>query len=257
MTVVLLLAVYAGVIISCFKLRGEGETDETFRAPTALLAIGLVGNLVLLYYVIDTDPTSLLWCAGLVGMGMLLYVIEYFFGYRNRPATPNAATRRASTERGSEMHVIVAVDGSKQSLLAARHLMSFADAEKISDVSVVGGGQPLRVGRVRRRDQRRCRHCEGRSFREAAEAAVATVAAEFAGWGPKVHEQILSGSPASEIVKEAKDLGAGLVVVASGSRGLSDTVLLGSTAQRVQHSAPCPVLVVRPALRKPGGRRSS
>ena len=86
-TVVLLLAVYAGVIISCFKLRGEGETDETFRAPTVLLAIGLVGNLVLLYYVIYTDPTSLLWCAGLVGMGMLLYVIEYLFGYRNRPAT--------------------------------------------------------------------------------------------------------------------------------------------------------------------------
>ena len=88
------------------------------------------------------------------------------------------------------------------------------------------------------------------TFREAAEAAVATVAAEFAGWGPKVHARLRSGSPANEIVKAAKALGAGLVVVASGSRGLSDTVLLGSTAQRVQHSAPCPVLVVRPAPRK-------
>ena len=86
-TVVLLLVVYAGVIISCFKLRGQGETEKTFRAPTVLLVVGLVGNLVLLYYVISTDPTSLLWCAGLVGLGMLLYVIEYFFGYRNRPAT--------------------------------------------------------------------------------------------------------------------------------------------------------------------------
>ena len=37
-TVVLLLVVYAGVIISCLKLRGQGETDETFRATTALLA---------------------------------------------------------------------------------------------------------------------------------------------------------------------------------------------------------------------------
>ena len=62
---------------------------------------------------------------------------------------------------------------------------------------------------------------------------MATVAAEFAGWGPKVHERLRSGSPANEIVKAAKELGAGLVVVASGSRGLSDTVLLGSTAQRV------------------------
>jgi nucleotide-binding universal stress UspA family protein len=40
-------------------------------------------------------------------------------------------------------------------------------------------------------------------------------------------------------------------VVAAGGRGLSDAVLVGSTAQRVQHYAPCPVLVVRPAPRKP------
>jgi nucleotide-binding universal stress UspA family protein len=42
---------------------------------------------------------------------------------------------------------------------------------------------------------------------------------------------------------------AGLVVVAAGGRGLSDVILVGSTAQRVQHYAPCPVLVVRPAPR--------
>ena len=95
-TVVLLLVVYAGVIISCFKLRGEGETDRTFRAPSVLLAIGLVGNLVLLYYVISTDPTSLLWCAGLVGLGALLYVIEYFFGTRK---TGGRRTQRPAEHR--------------------------------------------------------------------------------------------------------------------------------------------------------------
>lgn len=41
-----------------------------------------------------------------------------------------------------------------------------------------------------------------------------------------------SGSPANEIIKAAKQLGAGLIVVASGGRGISDTVLLGGTAQR-------------------------
>jgi nucleotide-binding universal stress UspA family protein len=65
-----------------------------------------------------------------------------------------------------------------------------------------------------------------------------------------VHQRIRSGSPANEVIKAAKTLDAGLIVVASGSRGLSETVLLGSTAQRVQHYAPCPVLVVRPAPRK-------
>ena len=61
-----------------------------------------------------------------------------------------------------------------------------------------------------------------------------------------MHIRILSGSPASEITKAAVDLGADLIVLASGSGGLSETILLGSTAQRVQHSAPCPVLVARP-----------
>ena len=72
------------------------------------------------------------------------------------------------------------------------------------------------------------------------------VADELAAWGvARVHRRVLSGSPAAEIVRAATETGADLIVVASGSRGLSDTVLLGSTAQRVQHSAPCPVLVSR------------
>ena len=68
-------------------------------------------------------------------------------------------------------------------------------------------------------------------------------------------KRIRSGSAANEIIKAAKQYDAGLVVVAAGGRGLSDSVLVGSTAQRVQHYAPCPVLVVRPAP-KPKKRRS-
>lgn len=84
-TVVLLLVVYAGVIIACFKLRNQDAREDTFRAPTALLAVGLLGNVVLLYYVISTDPGSLLWCAGLVAVGLLLFVAEVTFGKRDRP----------------------------------------------------------------------------------------------------------------------------------------------------------------------------
>ena len=68
--------------------------------------------------------------------------------------------------------------------------------------------------------------------------------------GSKVHTRIRGGSPANELIKAAKQLNAGLIVIAAGGRGLSDTVLMGSTAQRVQHYAPCPVLVVRPAPRQ-------
>ena len=152
------------------------------------------------------------------------------------------------------MHVIVATDGSKQSLAAARHLKSYADPAKVSDVSIVAVVRPLAAVAFADEltdDRQHQASWESISFTEAAESAVATIAKEFEGWGPKVHRRIRSGSPANEIIKAAKQLDAGLVVVAAGGRGLSDAVLVGSTAQRVQHYAPCPVLVVRPAPRKP------
>ncbi len=94
-TVVLLLVVYAGVIISCFKLRGRDESDETFRANSGLLVFGLVGNLVLLYYVISTDPGSLIWCAALIAIGGVLFVAEQIFG------SPSTRGRRGDPSRQS------------------------------------------------------------------------------------------------------------------------------------------------------------
>lgn len=151
------------------------------------------------------------------------------------------------------MHVVIATDGSKQSLAAARHLTSFADPEKIEAVTVVAVIRPLAsvpfADDVSGQGGART-SASALSFRQAAEDAVATIADTLDGWGPKVHRRIRSGSPANEILKLATRVEAGLVVVASGSRGISDTVLLGSTAQRVQQYAPCPVLVVRPPKRK-------
>jgi nucleotide-binding universal stress UspA family protein len=150
------------------------------------------------------------------------------------------------------MHVLIATDGSKQSLAAARHLTSFADPAKITDVTVVAVIRPLAavpfaddLSGAGRGDPG-----ESDSFRAAAEGAIDVIAQALEGWGPKVRRRVRTGSPANEILKLAKQVEAGLVVVASGSRGISDTVLLGSTAQRVQQYAPCPVLVVRPSPRR-------
>ena len=148
------------------------------------------------------------------------------------------------------MHVVVATDGSPQSLAAAHHLTSFADPQKITGISVVAVIRPLAsvafADEISETEQRG----EGTlSFREAAQGAVDAVAAVFDDWGPRIDKQIRSGSPAAEIIRVATEQDAGLVVVAAGGRGISDAILVGSTAQRVQHYAPCPVLVVRPAPR--------
>jgi len=84
-TVVLLLAIYALVIVSCLKLRGQDEDERTFRASTPLLLVGLVGNLAILGFSIYDDPSSLIWCAGLLAVGVVLFLIEYAFGKRDRP----------------------------------------------------------------------------------------------------------------------------------------------------------------------------
>ena len=77
------------------------------------------------------------------------------------------------------MHVIVATDGSKQSLAAAKHLKSFADPTRITDVSVVAVVRPL--ASVAFADDLSEGRLDG-SFREAAQGAVDTVAAVFDGW---------------------------------------------------------------------------
>lgn len=149
------------------------------------------------------------------------------------------------------MQVIVATDGSKASLVAARQFMSFADPSKITEVVVVAVVSPFAVvpfdNELSVRPAGTPDDAVNLSFETEARGAAAAVMAEFEGWGPAVSRRLRSGSPASEIIKVAEELPADLIVVAAGGRGLTPTILIGSTAQKLQHSAPCPVLVGRRA----------
>ena len=79
-TVVLLLVVYFLVILAALKLHGQDHSEGTFKAPSPLLVFGLVANLALAVYVVQDDPFSLVWCAGLIGVGLVLYAAERVFG---------------------------------------------------------------------------------------------------------------------------------------------------------------------------------
>ena len=86
-TVVFLLFIYALVIISTLKLRGEGVTAESYRANTPLLYLGVVGNIVLLGYVVIDDPGSLYWVGGLLALGGALYLAQRVSGGRRGSGT--------------------------------------------------------------------------------------------------------------------------------------------------------------------------
>ena len=81
-TVVFLLFIYALVIVSALRLRGEAGSGDSYRASTPLLYLGVVGNVVLLGYVVYDDPGSLWWVAGLLGLGVALYLVQRLTGGR-------------------------------------------------------------------------------------------------------------------------------------------------------------------------------
>jgi APA family basic amino acid/polyamine antiporter len=88
-TVVFLLFIYALVIVSCLKLRGKDERPDTYRANTPLLIAGIIGNLAVLTYTLIDDPEALYWVAGLLAVGLVLYLLERFFG-KERLRPPGA-----------------------------------------------------------------------------------------------------------------------------------------------------------------------
>ncbi len=69
--------------------------------------------------------------------------------------------------------------------------------------------------------------------------------------GVTVSFLIWTGDPGESIVSAAEAESVDLVVVGTRGRGSIGRLLLGSVSDHVVRSAPCPVLVVRPASRRP------
>ncbi len=84
-SVVFLLFIYGLVIISALKLRREDDDhpDSSFRAPTPLLYVGIAANAGLLFYTIQDDPSLLLYCGGLLAVGLVLYAVHRLAGGRS------------------------------------------------------------------------------------------------------------------------------------------------------------------------------
>jgi nucleotide-binding universal stress UspA family protein len=83
-----------------------------------------------------------------------------------------------------------------------------------------------------------------------AQDALETVRMRIAGRGIAVEPQIVRGLPSKEIVATAEAQHTDCLVVGTAGKSGLEHVLLGSTAERVIRTAPCPVLAV-PTKREP------
>ena len=79
--------------------------------------------------------------------------------------------------------------------------------------------------------------------REHAEAALADFVKQHLA-DHEVERVVLQGVPHQEIVRLAAEHDVGLLVVGMHGHGFLAHALAGSTAERILHHAPCPVLVV-------------
>jgi nucleotide-binding universal stress UspA family protein len=147
-------------------------------------------------------------------------------------------------------HILIATDGSEQSLKAARYLCTLFGPTALERVSVIAVIRPLAAvpfasdfGEEAYAVQQE--ESTGHSFHAAAQEAVERIAAEFRDVAAQVDTLIRSGEPAEQIVRAAIELGADLIVIGGRGRGAIEAILLGSVAYRVLHHAPCPVLVTR------------
>ncbi|HZD66660.1 MAG TPA: universal stress protein [Acidimicrobiales bacterium] len=134
--------------------------------------------------------------------------------------------------------MLVAVDGSdhaKGALGATAELARLAGSE-VRVVHVVELGYAGRLGPYLQEEPEEARVLVDQAVAELGEAGV-----KATGSLPRV----LGSNAAAEIVAEAEDLGASLIVM--GSRGRSDLtgLVMGSVSHKVLHLAPCPVLIVR------------
>lgn len=78
----------------------------------------------------------------------------------------------------------------------------------------------------------------------ARESMDAFLAAQFGGF-ENVETILAAGIPYREIIKKARETGAGLIVIGTHGRTGVEHVIFGSTAEKVVRIAPCPVLSVR------------
>ncbi len=136
--------------------------------------------------------------------------------------------------------ILVPVDGSKHAEKAVEHAIALAKSfgSKMVLLHVVDTRQFHTIdSESARRFHAELRHIGDRILSDMAKKVKAA--------GVEAEVKLREGVPVTEIVMEAEELRADLIVM--GTRGLTGTAyaVLGSTAEQTIRWAPCPVMVIK------------
>jgi nucleotide-binding universal stress UspA family protein len=127
--------------------------------------------------------------------------------------------------------ILVPVEGGETDLPVLEHIAKLA--------SLCGAEVTLlRVAHFHTRDERATEV-------EDAESDIERAAEELRALGVEVKTMIVAGEPGEVIVREAEDLGADLIAMATHGHGWAKRLVLGSTAEHVRHNSAVPLLLLR------------
>ena len=135
--------------------------------------------------------------------------------------------------------IIVALDGSEQSLLALEHARAIAECfrSKLVLVHAFPHTSDLRDS-IEYNNIVALRTKEGQAIIETARKHLGQTSVE-------VEEDLLEGPAAEAILSAAVIRKSGLIVMGSRGKGPLKGMVFGSVSSKVSHYAPCPVMVVR------------
>ena len=133
--------------------------------------------------------------------------------------------------------ILVPTDFSDQGRKALAYGVAFADQFGAA-VDLMHGIEPPTGGA-------RAGYISKDELRKSAENHMEALHSEWEEYAFPVSKVIVDGYPFVEIVKQARESDADLIVIGTHGRGAIAHMLLGSVAERVVRKAPCPVLTVR------------
>lgn len=150
--------------------------------------------------------------------------------------------------RGGLERAVVAIDGSPDSMTAARFFASLPLDARMSVRLVAVVEPPLPPLWARDLPMPDTRDVVNEVVRERTTALAAVLARlepEFRGRVRALEPSLVTGQPAETIVTTAAEPDIGLVVVGARGLGPLKRLLLGSVSEHVLHGVDCPVLIVK------------